>query len=252
MSELLATALEAALEAGNLLRANFASDLKVDSATAHDIKLELDVRTQQLIEERILARFPDHAILGEEGIRGGSGDHEWIIDPLDGTVNFFYGIPHFATSIAVRRGNEILAGVIHDPMRQETWTVAAGEPAQLNGRPVRVSSRSEISECIVSVGVSKTLDTINSSLPTFTNAIRRVKKIRMLGSASLDVAYVACGRLDAYIEGSISLWDIAAGIPLILAAGGRVDLRPHQDHPNKFSIMATSGRAPFNQLLPDA
>ena len=251
MTDFLATAVDAALLAGKLLRANFEKPLEVDAMHAHDIKLELDRRTQQLIEDHILERHPEHAILGEEGIRGGTGDCEWIIDPLDGTVNYFYGIPHFATTIAVRRGGELLAGVIHDPMRDETWTVDAGGPALLNGRPVRVSTRSELQDCIISMGVSKTIDTINSTLPVFGRAIRQVKKMRMLGSAALDIAYVATGRLDAYIESTISLWDIAAGVLLVRPAGGRVDLRPHTDNPNKFSITATSGNADLQPILGD-
>lgn len=249
MTELLTTAVEAALQAGDLLRDNFEKPLEVDEMHAHDIKLELDRRTQHLIEEYILARHPEHAIYGEEGIRGGTGEYEWIIDPLDGTVNYFYGIPHFATTIAVRRGDQLLAGVTHDPMRRETWTVEAGCPALLNGKPIAVSSRSILQDCIVSMGVSKTLDTINSTLPAFSRAIRQVKKMRMLGSAALDIAYVACGRLDAYIESAISLWDIAAGVLLVPAAGGSVNLQPHADNPNRFSIVATSGKVDISPLL---
>jgi len=250
MSEFLTTAVNAALLAGKLLRENFEKPLEVDAMHAHDIKLELDRRTQRLIEDHILARHPGHAILGEEGITEGTSNCEWIIDPLDGTVNYFYGIPHFATTIAVRRNNELLAGVVHDPMRDETWTVEAGGPALLNGRQIEVSARTELSECIISMGVSKTGDTIDSTLPAFNHAIRQVKKMRMLGSAALDIAYVATGRLDAYLEGTISLWDIAAGLLLVPAAGGTVDLQPHADNPNKFRITATSGRADFASLFP--
>jgi len=169
---------------------------------------------------------------------------------LDGTVNYFYGIPHFATTIAVRRNNELLAGVVHDPMRDETWTVEAGGPALLNGRQIEVSARTELSECIISMGVSKTGDTIDNTLPAFNHAIRQVKKMRMLGSAALDIAYVATGRLDAYLEGTISLWDIAAGLLLVPAAGGTIELQPRPDNPNKFRITATSGRADFASLFP--
>ena len=249
MSEFLATAVDAALLAGKLLRENFEKPLEVDAMHAHDIKLELDRRTQRLIEDHILARHPGHAILGEEGNTQGTSDCEWIIDPLDGTVNYFYGIPHFATTIAVRRHNEILAGVIHDPMRDETWTVEAGGPALLNGRKIEVSTRTDLQECIISMGVSKTIDSINSTLPAFNRAISQVKKMRMLGSAALDIAYVATGRLDAYLDGTISLWDIAAGLLLVPAAGGTVDLHPHPDNPNKFRITATSGRADFTSLV---
>ena len=249
MSEFLTTAVDAALLAGRLLRENFEKPLEVDAMHAHDIKLELDRRTQRLIEDHILARHPGHAILGEEGITEGTSDCEWIIDPLDGTVNYFYGIPHFATTIAVRRNNELLAGVVHDPMRDETWTVEAGGPALLNGRKIEVSTRTDLQECIISMGVSKTIDSINSTLPAFNRAIGQVKKMRMLGSAALDIAYVATGRLDAYLEGTISLWDIAAGLLLVPAAGGTVDLHPHPDNPNKFRITATSGRADFTSLV---
>jgi myo-inositol-1(or 4)-monophosphatase len=166
-------------------------------------------------------------------------------------VNYFYGIPHFATTIAVRRNNELLAGVTHDPIREETWTVEAGGPAKMNGKEVRVSSRTSLQECIVSMGVSKTVDTIDSTLPAFNHAIRQVKKMRMLGSAALDIAYVASGRLDAYIEGTISLWDVAAGILLVRSAGGVVDLRPHPGNPDKFRITATSGKADFTSLVPN-
>ena len=249
MSEFLTTAVDAALLAGKLLRENFDKPLEVDAMHAHDIKLELDRRTQRLIEDHILARHPGHAILGEEGTTEGTSNCEWIVDPLDGTVNYFYGIPHFATTIAVRRNNELLAGVVHDPMRDETWTVEAGGPALLNGRKIEVSARTELSECIISMGVSKTGDTIDSTLPAFNHAIRQVKKMRMLGSAALDIAYVATGRLDAYLEGTISLWDIAAGLLLVPAAGGTVDLQPHADNPNKFRITATSGRADFASLF---
>lgn len=252
MTELLPTAVDAALLAGKLLRDNFEKPLEVDAMHAHDIKLEIDRRTQRLIEDHILALHPDHAILGEEGIRGGSTEFEWIVDPLDGTVNYFYGIPHFATTIAVRRNNELLAGVIHDPIRGETWTAEAGGPALLNGKAVKVSTRTDLKDCIVSMGVSKTTDTINSTLPAFNRAIHRVKKMRMLGSAALDIAYVAAGRLDAYIEGTVSLWDIAAGVLLVRAAGGTVDLQPHADNLNKFSITATSGNADFESLLCDS
>jgi myo-inositol-1(or 4)-monophosphatase len=249
MSDFLTTAVDAALLAGKLLRENFAQPLEVDAMHAHDIKLELDRRTQKLIEDHILARYPDHAILGEEGMRGGSSDCEWIIDPLDGTVNYFYGIPHFATTLAVRRNDELLAGVIHDPLRDETWTVEAGGPALLNGQAIRVSTRTDLQDCMISMGVSKTIDTIDSTLPLFSNAIRRVKKMRMLGSAALDIAYVATGRLDAYIESTIGLWDIAAGVLLVRAAGGVVDLHPHANDPGKFSITATSGHADFASLM---
>jgi myo-inositol-1(or 4)-monophosphatase len=242
MSDYLHAAQEAAQAAGGLLRANFGLALTVDENLAHDIKLELDKRSQTLIESLLLARYPDHAIYGEEGIRGDQdSEYQWIVDPIDGTVNFFYGIAHFAVSIALRRAGKIIVGVIYDPMRDELWACEAGQPATLNGLPIRVSERTKLSEAILSVGFSKTAESVNNALPLFLRMVRDAKKCRMMGSASLDIAYVACGRLDAYIEGQISLWDIAAGLLFVEAAGGKVDLQPHATLPDKYAIAATSG-----------
>jgi len=239
----LETAEESARAAGGLLRSHFGRPLQVDENLAHDIKLDLDKRSQSLIESLILARFPNHAIYGEEGIRGDQdSEFQWVLDPIDGTVNFFYSVPHFAISIALRRAGEIIVGVIYDPMRDELWSVVRGGSPTLNGRPIAVSGRTDLAEAIVSIGVSKSIDSINSSLPLFETMVRRAKKCRMMGSASLDIAYVACGRLDAYIEGAVSLWDVAAGILLVEAAGGTVNLTPHPAQPDKFSIVATSGK----------
>lgn len=243
MSQYLLVAEEAAQAAGGLLRAHFGKPLNVDANDAHDIKLELDRRSQALIESIILGRFPDHAIYGEEGLGGNqASEFQWIVDPIDGTVNFFYGIPHFAVSIALRHRDKILAGVIYDPMRDELWAVADSVPATLNGLPIRVSDRTVLGDAILSVGVSKTLDSIDSSLPVFQHFVRNAKKCRMMGSASLDIAYVSCGRLDAYIEGEISLWDIAAGLLLVESAGGKTELHPHAQKADKFRIMASSGK----------
>jgi myo-inositol-1(or 4)-monophosphatase len=233
---------EAARAAGGLLQANYGHHLEVDATEAHDIKLELDRKSQSLIEGIILARFPDHAIYGEEGTRGNQdAEHQWIIDPIDGTVNFFYGIPHFAISIAIRRAGILEAGVIYDPMREELWSACRGGKALLNGLPISVSKRNRLNEAVVSVGFAKTLKSIESGLPLFTQMVREARKCRMMGSAALDIAYVACGRLDAYMESTISLWDIAAGKLLVECAGGIVTLESHEDHPDKFRIIATSG-----------
>ncbi len=246
MSDALHTAIEAAHAAGGLLRANFGRELTVDENLAHDIKIELDKRSQTLIESILLVKFPDHAIYGEEGVTGDqSSDNQWIVDPIDGTVNFFYGVPHFAISIALRVRGTIQTAVIYDPMRDELWACERGQAATLNGLPIQVSTRTALSEAIVSVGVSKTLESVNDSLPLFQRMLRSAKKCRMLGSASLDIAYVACGRLDLYTESLISLWDIAAGLLLVETAGGKVDLTPREDQPDKYAITATSGKIDF-------
>lgn len=242
MSDYLQTAVEAAKQAGELLRDNFGGDLKVNAVEAHDIKIELDVRSQNLITEWLLRHYPDHAIFGEEGIAGNQESAmQWIVDPIDGTVNYFYGIPHFCVSIALRERDQIIAGVIYDPMCHELWTVRRGEAPRFNGRPCRVSSRVKLSDAILSVGFSKSKTTIDSGLPLFEQMVYRARKCRLMGSAALDMAYIACGRLDAYIEQSVSLWDIAAGWLLIESAGGRVELSTRPDLPNKFSVVASNG-----------
>jgi len=239
----LEVAKEAARAAGELLRAHFQKPLTVNATTAHDIKLEVDVLAQDLITKILLERFPEHALYGEEGIVGDqTSDHQWVVDPLDGTVNFFYGIPHFCVSIALRFRGEVIVGVIYDPIRDELWSGERGQTPNLNGTPIRVSPREKLVEAVVSIGLAKTEATIDAGLPLLQEMVHRVRKCRMMGSAALDMAYVACGRLDAYIEPGISLWDIAAGSLLVEAAGGRVEMAPRPDAPDKFRIVASSGR----------
>lgn len=242
MQDHLDLAIRAARQAGELLRRNFEQPLRVNASEAHDIKLELDVQTQDLITRLLLGNFPGHALYGEEGIVGDqSAEYQWIVDPIDGTVNYFYGIPHFCTSIALRRGDEMMVGVIYDPMRDEMWATRAGAEATLNGKPFRVSTRPELSDAVVSIGFSKTNTTITAALPLLNDMVHRVRKCRMMGSAALDMAYVSCGRLDAYIEQSISLWDVAAGILLVENAGGKIDIRARSDMKDKYSIVASNG-----------
>lgn len=243
----LEVALAAARAAGELLRANFAKPLDVAAFEAHDIKLDLDVRSQELITSMVLARFPDHAIYGEEGIAGNqASEWQWIIDPIDGTVNYFYSIPHFSISIALRHRGEIVLGVIYDPMRDELWQIEKGGTPTLNGAPIRVSPRARLQDAVLSVGFAKSNKSIRTGLPLLAHYAGHVRKCRMMGSATLDMAYVACGRLDGYIESAISLWDIAAGKLLVEAAGGSVTLTPREDNPNKYSIIASSGRIPLS------
>ena len=190
----------------------------------------------------MLGHFPEHALYGEEGIVGDqSSDHQWVVDPLDGTVNYFYGIPHFCTSIALRFRGEVIVGVIYDPIRDEMWSGEKGTAPLLNGKEFRVSQRADLAEAVLSVGLSKTGATIAAGLPLLQEMVHRVRKCRMLGSAALDMAYVACGRLDAYIEQGISLWDIAAGWLLVEGAGGRVEMEARTDLPDKFSVIASNG-----------
>lgn len=242
MTPFLDVAIEAARAAGELLRENFHQPLLVNSAEKHDIKLEIDVRTQELITNLLLARFPEHALYGEEGIVGDqSAEYQWVVDPLDGTVNYFYGIPHFCTSIALRHHGEIIVGVIYDPTREEMWVAAKGEKPKLNGREFKVSARAELSDAILSVGLSKTGVTIDAGIPLLQDMVHRARKCRLMGSAALDMAYVACGRFDAYIEQGVSLWDVAAGYLLVETAGGRVEMMPRPEAKDKYRVVASNG-----------
>src|SRR6266550_4592015 len=242
MKHYLDIAEKAAREAGKLLRDNFRRRQQVNVLATHDVKLQIDVETQELISDLLRKEFPEHALYGEEGIVGDQlSEHQWVVDPLDGTVNYFYGIPHFCVSIALRLRGEIIVGVIYDPIREEMWTGQKGESPKLNGHHFHVSNRADLAEAVISVGLAKTGETIDANLPLLREMIHRVRKCRVLGSAALDMAYVACGRFDAYIEQGISLWDIAAGWLLIETAGGTVDLRPREDMKDKYRIIASNG-----------
>src|SRR5437879_1392620 len=201
MKHYLDAADNAARAAGELLRRNFQHPQRVNSALPHDIKLEIDVQVQELITKLLLEEFPEHALYGEEGIVGDqSSEHQWIVDPLDGTVNYFYGIPHFCVSIALRVRSEIMIGVIYDPIREEMWSGQKDEIPKLNGHPVHVSDRADLTEAVISVGLAKTGETINANFPLLQEMIHRVRKCRILGIAALDMAYVACRRSEAYRE----------------------------------------------------
>jgi len=254
---MLETAIEAANEAGKLLRHNFGTTLHVNQATHHDIKLEIDQQAQQVITNVILADFPDHCILGEEAVTGNpNADVRWVVDPLDGTVNYFYGIPHYAVSVAAQERTaadqwETVAGVVLAPEIDEMFATEKGQPAVLQGKPIHTSNRTELSEAIVAIGFFKSVETINRSLQDFGQIIHQVRKLRLMGAAALDVAYVACGRYDAYIEYGIKLWDIAAGQLILENAGGRVESRPTSD-PHTFDVRMWNGKIPLAGLFKPA
>jgi myo-inositol-1(or 4)-monophosphatase len=242
---MLETAKEAAYQAGKMLFQNFGVTTRdVREATQHDIKLELDERAESVIADILLSDFPDSMVLGEESSRGKKqADVRWVVDPLDGTVNFFYGIPHFCVSVAaqVREKDEwkTVAGVVFDPVRDEMFA-ADGKSATLNDAPIRVSERKNIDEAIVAMGFFKTKETIEQSLGHFSELIHKVRKIRLMGAAALDCVYVACGRYDAYIEYGIKLWDIAAGQLILENAGGKVVSKPTAT-PNAFDVCMWNG-----------
>ena len=241
---------QAAREAGALLRRNFHRDKDIDDAQHHDVKIALDRKSQDLIERVLLDAFPDHAFYGEEGLAGNQDSPlQWIVDPIDGTVNYLYNIPHFCVSIALREGEDIVLGLIYDPMLDELWTVEKSGTPVLNGTPIAASRRSTLEESILFVGCGKDEEAMKSGLARFERASVRARKMRMMGSAALGMAYVACGRLDAYLESRISLWDVAAGILLVESAGGKIDLTPLPSNPDIYSIVATNGRIPIEEIL---
>ena len=241
------TAIDAAQEAGAFLREHFGNHeaLVVNEKSQHDIKLELDVRSQDLITKKLLGAFPDHALYGEEGLAGKQDSpYQWIVDPIDSTVNYFYGLPHYCVSIAMRHEGVTQLGVIYDPSTNELWTTQRGQGTFLNNRRIAVSTRDQLSEAVITVGFSKTAAAMEQGLAKFGTLCGQVRKVRIMGSAALGLAYIASGRLDAYVEGYISLWDIAAGVLMIEEAGGKIIATPLEDEGNntdKFSIIASNG-----------
>ncbi len=230
----LLVATQAARAAGKLMRQNLNRPKRVNESTQHDIKLELDVRCQKLIERTLRKAFPTVAILGEEGILGDpAAAARWVVDPIDGTVNFTYGIPHACVSIAFQvrddqsrhagdplRGYTTLVGVVYDPFLDEMWTAVRGERAKLNGKPIQVSNRAKLDEAIIAMGFAKYTKTLALMLPVFNQLVHRVRKVRLLGAAALSMTWTAAGRLDAYIENGVRLWDVAAGGLIVECAGG--------------------------------
>jgi myo-inositol-1(or 4)-monophosphatase len=258
LNKVLASAVAAAKAAGAVMRKNLNAEKKANEITSHDIKLELDVRCQKLIEKILHAAFPKISLLGEEGDAGDeSAEYRWVVDPIDGTVNFARGIPHASVSIALqqrvsnpKRNNgvhgtrstehETLLGVIYDPFQDELWTAIRGQPARMNGRVIRVSKRQNLNQCIASIGFAKNRSNLERALPYFIWLARRVMKIRMMGSAALALTYVATGRLDVYIERGISLWDVAAGGLIVECAGGKFWLEAIPGR-YKYRMIASNG-----------
>ena len=242
----------AARRAGHLLKANFHLPKEIDEAQHHDVKLALDRKSQDLITEDLLNAFPDYCLYGEEGMAGNQdASMQWIVDPIDGTVNYLYSIPHFCISIALREkeSNEIIMGLIYDPMLDELWTVEKGGAPALNGKTIACSPRRTLEEAILFVGCGKDKEALATGLERFERASTRARKMRMMGSAALGMAYIASGRLDGYIESRISLWDVAAGILLVESGGGKVELTPHPSLPDVWSVVATNGKIPVEDIL---
>lgn len=224
------TVIHAAREAGRILREGASREIEVHHAGHRDVKLAMDKKAEAVILGILQKAFPHFSVLSEEcGRVGPSSEYLWVVDPLDGTMNFSRRVPLWGTSIALLRGDEPVLGVIYDPNLDELFRAEKGKGAFLNDRPVRVSDRSELADSIVAYGFSSKDEYIERGAVAAGRVSRKVGKVRDLGSAVLHLTYVACGRFDAFYEYGIHLWDVAAGTLMIQEAGGRVDQRTHAD-----------------------
>ncbi|HLH92629.1 MAG TPA: inositol monophosphatase family protein [Xanthobacteraceae bacterium] len=250
LSSLLLRAQEAAHLAGAELRPRTVDWLAVDSDAGHDVKLAADRRSEAILAQVLAATgLP---IFSEEAgwIDGGADAADfWLIDPLDGTANYSCGVPLCCVSIGLMRGGRPCAGVIYDFNRDEMFVGASRQGASLNGAPIRVSAKASRQVAILSTGLPVRADYSDQAMAAFARDIPHWKKVRMVGSAALSLAYVACGRFDAYREQAIMLWDVAAGWALVEAAGGvvRADVpdlgRPIDVFASNAALAAAHGRA---------
>lgn len=225
MHPLLNIAVRAARRAGDIaMRAlNRAPTMSVDAKSRNDFVTDVDRRAEAAIIEVIGAAYPDHAILAEESGRHGINDFEWVIDPLDGTTNFLHGFPQFAVSIAFRHKEQLQQAVVYDPLKQELFTASRGQGAQLNDHRIRVAQRRDLNGALLGTGFPfRENANLDGYLATLRAFMGETAGIRRAGAAALDLAYLACGRLDGFWEFGLREWDMAAGALLISEAGGIV------------------------------
>jgi myo-inositol-1(or 4)-monophosphatase len=219
--ELLAVAREAARAAANELTSRFgqvARGVRAKS-TPTDLASDADVAAERAIREVLGQQRPEDAILGEEGGESGEGELRWVVDPLDGTVNFLFGIPLFAVSVACEDSTGAIAGVVLDPMRDECFTATRSGEAMLNGDPIEASERSELATAMVATGFGYDAAMRARQTVVVSRVLPRVRDIRRFGAAALDLAWCAAGRWDAYYERGVRAWDIAAGALICARAG---------------------------------
>ena len=200
-------------------------NLQVSLKGPGDFVTNCDKKVEKILIEELLKARPNYSILSEEtGKISNDESFKWIIDPIDGTANFFHGIPHFAISVGLERNKEIICGIIYDPIKDEMFSAEKGNGAYINNQRMRVSSRSKLEECIIFTGGPKhDLKDKELALKEYNNfSLKVFVPIRKLGSASLDMAYVAAGRCDGFWQRNLNYWDIAAGIIIVKEAGGFV------------------------------
>jgi len=237
LDALLATAVSAARLAGSILREHVEKTLSVDAATQHDLKLEVDRLCDDAIRKKLSATYPAHSILTEEsGQTTGLSPYQWIVDPLDGTVNYFHRIPYYCTSIACYRTpaqpaaglGEPLIAVVYSPADDEMYTAVRNQGAFVNGTRLSTPAVSDLSQALVCTTHGSSPETKAQMQRCNSAILSRCRKIRCFGATALDLAWVARGRFGALYHPHIRTWDLAAGLLLISEAGGKIDLQPLQ------------------------
>lgn len=251
MNPLVNIAIDAARAAGRVITRAFERPdlLKITHKSERDFATDVDHRAEAMIIETIRKAYPEHAILAEESGEQGKHDFTWIIDPLDGTRNFAYNIPHYAISIAIRVDQKVEHGVIYDPVRDELFVASAGRGAQMNGRRLRVSQRS-LGEALIAFSYA---GASQEESIDFAKKVARLSPhcggVRYLGAATLDLAYLAAGRIDGYFANRLKLWDYAAGVLLVREAGGIVtDWEGNESFSEEGQLIAAHPKL-FKQLV---
>ncbi len=244
--------IRAARAAGNLIvrYVDRVDSLHVTSKAANDFVTEVDREAERIIIETIRRSYPTHGFLGEESGSHAGDESLWIIDPLDGTTNFLHGFPHFSVSLAVQQRGQIEHAIVFDPMRQEIFTASRGSGARLNDKRLRVVARKGLDGALLGTGFPfREGADVDAYLDTLRALMQGTAGIRRAGSAALDLAYVAAGRLDGFWEFGLSQWDIAAGALLVLESGGLVtDPRGADDWLKSGNILAASPRVHAQML----
>lgn len=217
------TVCELAARSGGAVLRDWSGKLRVREKGPADFVTEADLASQDSIRQVILGRFPDHGFVAEENTEPPHADRpNWVVDPLDGTTNFVHGLTHYAVSIAVEWGGTILAGAVYDPVSDECFTASRSGGARLNGAIISTSEASRVSDALVAISFPPRVRADTLEVADFVRIISDCQAIRRMGSAALNLCYVACGRMDAYWAHTIYPWDVAAGVLLVREAGGVV------------------------------
>jgi myo-inositol-1(or 4)-monophosphatase len=252
MQPMLNIAIRAARRAGTIIsRAqNRLYDLKVESKGHNDYVTQTDVEAEAAIIEVLSEAYPSHSIVAEESGSIGASEFKWVIDPIDGTLNFIHGFPSYAISIALQVKGRLEQAVVYDPTRDELYTASRGAGAQLNGQRIRVSSRTELDSSILGTGFPvRNKDNLPNYLRGFTTLLNKSVDMRCTGSASLNLAYVATGRLDGFWEFNLHEWNIAAGALLVQESGGLIgDPQGGETHMQTGHVIAANPKI-FRQIL---